>query len=176
MTEGHNHVRSIFERWRRLEDAKREIADDLKDLFSEAKSHGFDTKALRAAFRQVVKDEERSAADNEHDALVDTYMAAIQGHARPAHARVEIVEEIPPHDAETGELLDEAAGEAQEVERRFRTPEDAGSIPAASSNAVVAQQVEQPICDRTVAGSIPASGPNFEEPDLRAFLDRRGRP
>lgn len=68
------------------------------------------------------------------------------------------------------------AGEAQEVERRVRTPEDAGSIPAASSNAVVAQQVEQPICDRTVAGSIPASGPNFEEPDLPAFLDRRGRP
>lgn len=169
MTEGHNHVRSIFERWRRLEDAKREIADDLKDLFSEAKSHGFDTKALRAAFRQVVKDEERSAADNEHDALVDTYMAAIQGHARPAHARVEIVEEIPPHDAETGELLDEAA----DADSRAKASEGNGATGEPAQ--VAADSVSGDASRSSRGGGTPATIP-LEEPDLPAFLDRRGRP
>jgi len=168
MGEGHNHVRSIFEHWRRLEDGKREIADDLKDLFSEAKSHGFDTKALRAAFRQVVKDEERSADDDEHDALVGTYMAAIQGHARPAPARVEIVEEIAPHDAEAGELV-----EAAETDPRAKASEGNGAT--GEPEQVAADSVSGDASRPSRGGGTPATIP-LEEPDLPAFLDRRGRP
>jgi uncharacterized protein (UPF0335 family) len=96
MTEGHNHVRAIFERWRRLEEEKKVVSEDLKELFAEAKSHGFNTKAMRESFRRAVKDESRTDADAEHDALVEMYMAAIQGRAHPAPARVETIGEIQP--------------------------------------------------------------------------------
>lgn len=79
MGEGHNHVRSIFERWRRLEEDKAAISDDLKELFQEAKSAGFDTKALRLAFREAVKAENETDRDRELAALVDLYLSALGG-------------------------------------------------------------------------------------------------
>ena len=79
-------VRSYFDRWKRLEDEKAGIAADLKDLFAEAKAQGFDTKAMRAAFRLQVA--ERTPDDDEFDALVEMFTAVLNGpRARPADAR-----------------------------------------------------------------------------------------
>ena len=79
---GHNagaeQVRSYFDRWKRLEDEKAEIAEASKDLFVEAKSNGFSPKAMRAAFRQKVKDDQPQTADQaDHAALVDLYLTAL---------------------------------------------------------------------------------------------------
>ena len=79
-------VRSYFERWKRLEEEKATVAADLKELFAEAKSNGFDTKAMRAAFRLQVA--ERTPDDDEFDALVEMFTAVLNGpRARPADAR-----------------------------------------------------------------------------------------
>lgn len=81
-------VRSYFDRWKRLEDEKAGIAADLKELFAEAKAQGFDTKAMRAAFRLQVR--ERTPEDDEFDALVELYTEALASpRARPAHTREE---------------------------------------------------------------------------------------
>lgn len=75
-------IRSIYTRWTRLEEDKREVSAQLKDLFAEAKGSGFDTKCLRAAFRQVAKLEEDRAAVEEHEAVVDLYVSALTRDAR----------------------------------------------------------------------------------------------
>lgn len=85
---GHNGVageqlRSIFERWEKLEEEKRGISDDLKDLFAEAKANGYNGKALRIAFRHVQKmasAEERSKLET-LEADVDLYVSALTGTA-----------------------------------------------------------------------------------------------
>lgn len=75
-----DRIKSIYDRWSRLEGEKKAISDDLKELFSEAKSNGYDTKALRAAFRDVAK--AGDAANQEHQALVDLYVDALTRDAR----------------------------------------------------------------------------------------------
>ena len=78
-------IRSYFERWQRLEEEKRTVSDDLKELFAEAKSNGLDGKALRTVFREQVGDK---AAAQEFDAICDLYRASLNapraGHAREA--------------------------------------------------------------------------------------------
>jgi uncharacterized protein (UPF0335 family) len=80
MTElGHNafapeRLRSIVERIERLEDEKRGLAADIKDIYTEAKSAGFDVKTLRTLIAERRKDaqeaeEERSLLDIYRDAL-----------------------------------------------------------------------------------------------------------
>jgi uncharacterized protein (UPF0335 family) len=77
-------LRSGYDRWLRLEEAKAEIADDLKELFAELKGNGLDPKALRASFRRVRNID--SAEQQEQDSLVDLYVASLTG-ARHAHTR-----------------------------------------------------------------------------------------
>jgi uncharacterized protein (UPF0335 family) len=77
MTEGHNsraQLRSIVERVERLEEEKKAIADDIKDVFAEAKANGFDSKALRHIIK--LRKQDKTARD-EFEAIVDTYMAAL---------------------------------------------------------------------------------------------------
>ena len=46
-----DELRQFVERAERLEEEKKAIADDIRELFGEAKSRGFDVKALRAIIR-----------------------------------------------------------------------------------------------------------------------------
>lgn len=80
-------VQSLYDRWHRLEDEKRALGDDLKDLFAEAKSQGFKTKLLRKAFVVHRDHEERAAEVAEDEAIVDLYLGALElprVRARPA--------------------------------------------------------------------------------------------
>ncbi len=67
-------LRLLIERIERLEDDKRAIADDIKEVFAEAKGTGFDTKTIRAIvkLRRLNLDQRR-----EQEALLDTYKAAL---------------------------------------------------------------------------------------------------
>lgn len=69
-----DQLRSYVERVERLEEQKKEISDDIKDVYGEAKGTGFDTKAIKRiiAIRKMDKDELA-----EMDAVLDTYMAAL---------------------------------------------------------------------------------------------------
>lgn len=72
-----DQIRSIFDRWSRLEREKATLAEDLKELFAEAKGNGYDPKALRIAFRTKTKAEAETDADRETAALADTYLFAL---------------------------------------------------------------------------------------------------
>lgn len=46
-----DQLKAVVERIERLEEEKKAIADDIKDIYAEAKAHGFDVTALRAIVR-----------------------------------------------------------------------------------------------------------------------------
>ena len=67
-------LRAFIERVERLEEEKQTIADDIKEVFAEAKGTGFDTKAMR----QIVRDRKKDAAErDEFEAIVDLYRSAL---------------------------------------------------------------------------------------------------
>jgi uncharacterized protein (UPF0335 family) len=69
-----NQLRSFVERVERLEEEKKERADDIKDVYAEAKSHGYDTKVLR----KVIAIRKQDQNDRiEQEAVLDTYLAAL---------------------------------------------------------------------------------------------------
>lgn len=67
-------LRSFVERVERLEEEKKNLADDIKDVYAEAKSSGFDVKILRQIIRmRKMEDHERQ----EQEALIDLYAHAL---------------------------------------------------------------------------------------------------
>ena len=74
---GHNsngQLKSVLERINTLEDQKKDISEDIKDVYAEAKSNGFNAAALRVIVRQQRADARKAA---EQQADVDAYMAAL---------------------------------------------------------------------------------------------------
>jgi uncharacterized protein (UPF0335 family) len=69
-----NQLRSIVERIERLEEDKRAIADDIKDVYAEAKGNGFDVKQMRAVVRIRRQDQKKRA---EEAAILETYLHAL---------------------------------------------------------------------------------------------------
>jgi len=67
-------LRAFIERIERLEEEKKTIADDIKDVFAEMKGTGFDTKAVRTIIRLRKKDQ---AERQEEEAILDLYKAAL---------------------------------------------------------------------------------------------------
>lgn len=67
-------LKSFIERIERLEDEKRGLSDDIKDVYAEAKSHGFDPKIMRQIIRLRKMEED---ARKEQDALIDLYAHAL---------------------------------------------------------------------------------------------------
>ena len=69
-----DRLRSLIERIERLEEEKKGVSNDIRDVFAEAKSAGFDVKAMRT----VLKLRKMSVADREEQELVtDTYRKAL---------------------------------------------------------------------------------------------------
>ncbi len=67
-------LRSFIERIERLEEEKKGISDDIRDVFAEAKGNGFDTKVMRQVIRLRKKE---PAERQEEEAILDLYMSAI---------------------------------------------------------------------------------------------------
>jgi uncharacterized protein (UPF0335 family) len=67
-------LKSFVERIEKLEEEKNTISGDIREVYAEAKTDGFDVKALRAVIRLYRQD---SAERNEHEALVDLYRDAM---------------------------------------------------------------------------------------------------
>lgn len=67
-------LRALIERIERLEEEKETIADDIKDVYAEAKGSGFDTKAIRAIVRLRKQDQ---AEREEAETILDLYKSAL---------------------------------------------------------------------------------------------------
>lgn len=69
-----DQLKAIVERVERLEEEKKAISDDIKDVFAEAKANGFDVKALRTIIRLRKQDADER---KEHEAILEVYMHAL---------------------------------------------------------------------------------------------------
>ena len=68
------HLRSFIERIERLEEEKNALADDIREVYSEAKGNGFDTKVMR----QVIRLRKMESADRqEQETMLDLYLSAL---------------------------------------------------------------------------------------------------
>lgn len=74
MTVARDQLRAFIERVEKLEEEKKTIADDISDVYGEAKAMGYDTKALRKviAVRKLDANERM-----EQEAVLDSYLAAL---------------------------------------------------------------------------------------------------
>lgn len=78
---GHNsgtaaagQLRAFVERIERLEEEKKTIADDIKDVYAEAKGSGFDTKAIR----KIISERKQDQAERlEFESILDLYRHAL---------------------------------------------------------------------------------------------------
>jgi uncharacterized protein (UPF0335 family) len=68
------HLRAFIERIERLEEEKKALADDIKDVYAEAKGNGFDVKIIRkiVSIRKQDRDKRR-----EEEEILDLYLAAL---------------------------------------------------------------------------------------------------
>lgn len=69
-----DQLKSIVQRVERLEEEKKTISDDIKEVYSEAKANGYDTKVLRKviALRKRDLDERK-----EEESILDLYLQAV---------------------------------------------------------------------------------------------------
>lgn len=67
-------IKAIVERVERLEEEKKTISDDIRDVFAEAKGNGFDVKALRTIIKLRKQDANERA---EEETILETYMQAL---------------------------------------------------------------------------------------------------
>ena len=69
-----DQLKAFVERVERLEEEKKTISDDIRDVYAEAKAVGYDTKALRTIVRMRKQDvDERK----EQETILETYMHAL---------------------------------------------------------------------------------------------------
>jgi uncharacterized protein (UPF0335 family) len=67
-------LRLTVERIERLEEERKAVADQIKDVYAEAKAMGYDTKALRKVISLRKKDRDKRA---EEDAILEVYLHAL---------------------------------------------------------------------------------------------------
>ena len=69
-----DRLRSLIERIERLNEEKAALESDIRDIFAEAKSAGFDDKIMR----EIIKLRKQNAAErDEHETLLETYRRAL---------------------------------------------------------------------------------------------------
>ena len=76
---GHNsidngHLKAFIERIERMLEEKQAVADDIKEIYAEAKGNGYDTKTMRKIVKIRAMDK---AKREEEEALLDLYMCAL---------------------------------------------------------------------------------------------------
>ena len=104
---GRERLRSFVSRIERMEEEKKAILDDIKEIYSEAKGVGFDTSVLKIIIRRRKEDAELR---KERELLVELYEDAIEGRQLDLFNKEEndgqATEEIK-HDPETGVVVED---------------------------------------------------------------------
>jgi uncharacterized protein (UPF0335 family) len=70
------HLKSFIERIERLEEEKKAISDDIKEIYSEAKGNGYDVKIMRKIVSIRRQDENKRREEEE---ILDLYLSALGG-------------------------------------------------------------------------------------------------
>lgn len=69
-----DQLKAFVERIEKLEEEKKAISDDIRDVYSETKANGFDVKALRT----IIKMRKQEPTEREEqEAILETYMHAL---------------------------------------------------------------------------------------------------
>ena len=68
------HLKAFIERIERLEEEKKAIADDIKDVYAEAKGNGYDVKIMRKIVSLRRQDENKRREEEE---ILDLYLSAL---------------------------------------------------------------------------------------------------
>ncbi|MTV30179.1 DUF2312 domain-containing protein [Rhodoblastus acidophilus] len=68
------HLKAFIERIERLEEEKKAIADDIKDVYAEAKGNGYDVKIMRKIVSIRRQDENKRREEEE---ILDLYLSAL---------------------------------------------------------------------------------------------------
>lgn len=80
-----DQLRAFVERIERMEEEKKAIADDIKEIYAEAKGNGFDTKVLR----QIVRIRKQDHSERmEQEALLELYMTALGMAVAPSESEL----------------------------------------------------------------------------------------
>ena len=69
-----DQLKAIIERIERLEEEKKAISDDIRDVYAESKGNGYDVKALRTIVRLRKQDPNER---QEQETIIETYMEAL---------------------------------------------------------------------------------------------------
>jgi uncharacterized protein (UPF0335 family) len=69
-----DQLKALVERIERLEEEKKALADDIRDVYAEAKVNGYDVKALRTVVRLRKQDANER---QEQEAILETYLHAL---------------------------------------------------------------------------------------------------
>jgi uncharacterized protein (UPF0335 family) len=69
-----DQLKAIIERIERLEEEKKTISDDIRDVYAEAKGNGYEVKALRTIVRMRKEDVDER---REHETILETYLQAL---------------------------------------------------------------------------------------------------
>lgn len=123
-----DHLKSFVQRIEKLDEELDATNGDKKEVYAEAKSSGFDVKALKEVVRLRRQDPAERA---EFEAIVDLYKHAlgmIPEDGTPVATRAPARDEDAPHDPETGEITeDQAKGAAHAAPAApLRATESAG--------------------------------------------------
>ncbi|WP_082546749.1 DUF2312 domain-containing protein [Rhizobium sp. Root483D2] len=137
-------IKSFIERIIRLKDEQDAIGEDIKAVYAEAKSLGFDKTGLGDVVTHLRKIEKKGADTiAEKEAIFDIYLSAYQGPQARASARTR--ENIEEFDAETGEIID------RDARRRARMSESMDDTKALSAEAVALGLISEKGHAETVA-------------------------
>ena len=120
---GHNsapsQLRSFVDRLVHLEERKREIAQDIKDVKDEAKSAGFDKRVVTQIVRETMMDEEQRTAQREFEEICEVYRASLGmlgGTPLGEAARKRAAGKRPPPPGEPGAAPDEPGADEGEAD------------------------------------------------------------
>lgn len=95
-----NQLKALIERIERLEAEKATIADDIKEVYSEAKGTGFDPKIIK----KVIAIRKRASAEvTEEQELIATYMSALDSSAKTPFSRAVARSVVAAMDVEEGQ-------------------------------------------------------------------------
>ena len=95
-----NQLKAFIERIERLEGEKSAIATDIKDVYAEAKGTGFDPKIVKKVI--AILKRSRDEVDEEQ-ALIDTYMSALDSSAKTPVSRAVARSVVASMDVEEGQ-------------------------------------------------------------------------
>jgi uncharacterized protein (UPF0335 family) len=179
-------VRSIIERVQRLQEEKRTIEEDIREVYQEARANGYDVKVLRAVVKHLGKDADEVA---EFDAIFDLYLQAFKnglasaGAGRATHAHEEadqsISRNVRPANASVSHVDRSASAQPHSAQGEPAIPftaGDAGTGQASANDTSTAGRPSGAGTGSDVRAVAPITAkPKAPEIDLTipAFLDRR---